>query len=236
MRLRLLAAAVWFPLLVIGRSLRLSPRPLAVANVTSRPLPVSPSFSFHALPVLVAGKSPKTVSKQALNSWEDYVCRGEELLEACISNKDKAVQFLTPIDSPFDTTFDADLKRWGYNERDADADCMFDTYLKTPFEAMGIDPRGDVEGGPNQCFRFQHWDPDARDEEGYQLAVVKQTYELNGIEYRVNRSCVFSGYQLIATAGYTGQSHYRRKCRRWRHLSPRCRLCRRRRKESMGRR
>lgn len=67
------------------------------------------------------------------------MCRGEELLEACISNKDKAVQFLTPIDSPFNTTFDADLKPWGNNDRDADADCVFGPYLKVPFEAMNID-------------------------------------------------------------------------------------------------
>ena len=101
---------------------------------------------------------------------------------------------LSPIDSPFDITFDADLKRWGYNERDADADCMFETYLKTPFEAMNIDPQGDVEGGPNQCFRFQHWDPNARDDEGYPVPAIKQSYELNGIEYKVNCSGIRPGY------------------------------------------
>lgn len=136
----------------------------------------------------VAGKNPDRVQKQARHTWEDYVCRGEELLQACISNKDKAVHFLTPIDSPFDSTFDADLVRWGYNEHNADAECMFATYLKRPFEETGIDPRGDVEGGPNQCFQFQHWDPEARDEDGYQIPVIEQTYEVDGGRLKVNSS------------------------------------------------
>ena len=229
MRLRLLAATVFFPLLTISRSLRITPRLLAVANSSSRPLADRLPSDLQPARLLVADNTPSTVTKQALNRWEDYVCRGEELLEACISNKDKAIQYLTPIDSPFDTTFDADLQRWAYNERNADADCMFNTYLKTPFEAMNIDPGGDVEGGPNQCFSFQHWDPDARDDEGYPVPVIEQIYELNGIEYKVIHSCVCSGYQLTVTTGYTSQSHYRRECRRWRHLSPRRHLCRRRR-------
>lgn len=189
MRLCLLAAAICSSLSTLGRSLKISPQPQAATNFTSRPLRNKPSSSFQT-PAQATQANPNTVTKQVLHSWEDHVCRGEELLKACVSNKDKAVQFLIPIDSPFDSKFDTDLKNWGYNERDADAECMFDTQLKVPFEAMRIDPRGDVEGGPNQCFRFQHWDPDARDEEGYQMPATKQTYKLNGIGYKVDCSCV----------------------------------------------
>lgn len=137
-----------------------------------------------------------------------------------MSDKDKVVQFITPIDSSFDTTLEAELARWGYFEQDADADCMFDTYLDDAFKTMGIDPLGDVEGGPNRSHKIQHWDPHARDEEGFQLPVAKQTNELDGKEYKISPTRFYLGCQLIATPSYTGQSRSWCECRRRRDISP----------------
>ena len=177
MKLLHMAETALLPLLVVGRVVHLSPRLNAVTNVTSL---LSPSDVFTA-----AG-DPSVAPKS--ETWQKYTCRGQRLWQAMVNNKDKAGNFLTPIDTPFDSTLEDELKHWGYIERNDDADdqCMFDKYLRKPLEALNIDPKGSVRGGPNECFYFQHYDPSKKDEEGFLVPEYKQTYQVAGKTYKVS--------------------------------------------------
>ncbi|KAH6639024.1 hypothetical protein C7974DRAFT_448848 [Boeremia exigua] len=95
-------------LLVTCRVLPL-PRPDVTSNVTSLALFDGGFRNFQPSPVLVAANDPTPQpdpSEEPVGErpafWHRYVCRGRKLHNACLYNKDKAVQYATPIDSPFD--------------------------------------------------------------------------------------------------------------------------------------
>ncbi|KZM28677.1 uncharacterized protein EKO05_0009934 [Ascochyta rabiei] len=136
--MRLLVAVVFALLLVFaaGRVVPALPRPYSVTNITTlvkvfgTPLaadntlkysanPVPASLSFLDEPVVAAEPTPQL-------EWQKYVCRGEKLSQACKLDKEKAMQFVEPIDSIWDSTMEAELKLWGYKELLADSHCCFD--------------------------------------------------------------------------------------------------------------
>lgn len=186
MWLHLISVAL-LPLLVASRVILHSPHPdLDTYTFPTLLHSLNNTFGdFLQSPALAAdGDPPPTPRSEA---WQKYECRGQRLWQAMTTNKDEAVEHLTPIDSPFDSTLEEELKRWGYIERNSDADdqCMFDTYLRQPLEAMGIDPKGGVRGGPNECFYFQHYDPNMKDNSGFLVPGYQQKYTVDGRTYRV---------------------------------------------------
>src|SRR5690242_9281194 len=159
--------------------------PHLITNTTSlRP------FNRHLVeskpfPVLVAADTPTPASTPE-TLWQKHVCRGEKLHNACRANKDEAARFVTPIDSPFDSTLEQELARWGYRERNdaAAASCWLDLHLPHELAALNIDPRGSDEGGPNECFMFLHYDLSLKIN-GRSIPVEEQTYVVDGKTYRV---------------------------------------------------
>ena len=116
--------------------------------------------------------------------WSKYVCRGEKLSKASKFEKDKAVEFAKPIDSPWEGTMEAELETWGYKEVDADLLCNFDD-ITNALKALKIGKLSFIEGGANYCFQVRHVD------DGAHIEHVDQTYTVDNKVYRVSGSWRF---------------------------------------------
>lgn len=208
MKLALVIACALLPLLTKCRVL---PRPY-FANTTTSLEPYVVGFEQSS--VLVAADTPAPPD----TAWQKYVCRGEKLHSACRANKDKAGEFITPVDAPFDSTLEQELARWGYREQNdiAAASCWFDLYLPHELAALNIDPRGSDEGGPNECFMFQHYDLDAKNDNGQPIPITEQTYTVDGKTYRVGSAMTCPC--LANFAGYKGLRDHRCELKRRCHL------------------
>lgn len=181
-----LSCVVVSALLTLSALCRVLPSPhshTAIDALSRTPLDGSfSSFQSSALPALAASDPASLKS-----TWDKAVCRGEKLHQACVHDKEQAVQFASPIDSPFDGTLQQELSEWGYVERHSEAAYFCRLYISigAELEALGIDPRGSDEGGPNECFQFQHWDPLIKNDQG-PIPVSDQQYEHGGRTYRVS--------------------------------------------------
>lgn len=187
-----LTIASCFLTLLVARVVLLSPRHEINASSILAFRPGDDSNQSLPFAVLAAGDDPPAIQRS--ETWQKYTCRGQKLWQAMTNKKDKAVDYLTPIDTLFDGTLEEELERWGYIERNDDADdlCMFDTYLRQPLEALDIDPKGSVFGGPNECFFFQHYDPNMQDEDGFLVPSYNQEYEVDGKTYRVSDPMLYT--------------------------------------------
>lgn len=161
-------------------------------TISRHAIPSPTSISSFAIPlssaqptaVLVTAGDPAV--KQTY--WQKCVCRGQKLTQACKFNKDKATQFGTPLDTQYDGTLEAELARWGYVERNAEANqnhCdLFEMTLEGVLEGLGLE-------GQNECFWFQH----NRGEEGPLpgesaegwVPIEQQTYQVGSKTYRVSK-------------------------------------------------
>lgn len=141
MSLQGLAVVALLPLLAICRE--------EVANLTLIGPPDHNLTNARPFAALAAPGNP--ASKQTY--WQKCTCRGQKLTKASIFDKDKAIQFGTPLDTPFDSTLETELARWGYFERNEEANekyCeLFDMTLEGVLEGLGLE-------GHNECFWFQH--------------------------------------------------------------------------------
>ena len=60
--------------------------------------------------------------------------------------------------------------------------------MESACKALGLDTRPKALGGVNLCYNFQHWNPNAKDGSGASIPKAKQTYKVDGKEYRVGSS------------------------------------------------
>ncbi|KAL1601929.1 Mitochondrial import inner membrane translocase subunit tim8 [Nothophoma quercina] len=118
--------------------------------------------------------------------FDKYRCRGHKLLKACMFGEDRAREFVKRIDTSFDSTLEKELALWGYTENEmiADSQCEFDLSFELEFKALGIKAESKENDGPNECFWWQHWDDDKKDESGKVIPKEKQTYVVNDKTYR----------------------------------------------------
>lgn len=185
---------------------------ISLSNVTGDQLTSSGPTNIKLVKAVTADDDP------ALKAfWQKYVCRGQKLHQASISNKEQAVQYATPIDSQFDGTLENELARWGYLEYNEDAapNCWFSLYIPTELKALNIDPRGSDQGGPNKCFLFQHWNRDAHDKGG-PVPVEEQDYFVDGKAFKVSRQSL-SGYKPTSNRSPGNKRlrcHWRKRTRR----------------------
>jgi hypothetical protein len=95
------------------------------------------------------------------------------------------------IDTPFDGTLEAELTLGGYTEdlENADWHCEFNFAFELGSKALDIDDTS-KEGRPNDCFWFQHWDCNAKDEQSHDINKKGQTYIVDEKMYQV---CIFRG-------------------------------------------
>ena len=135
--------------------------------------------------------------------FEKYRCRGHKLWKACMFEEDRAREFVKRVDTPFDSTLEKELALWGYTENEviADSQCEFDLSFELEFKALGVKAESKENNGPNECFWWQHWDDDKKDESGEEIPKGKQNYVVNDKTYRVSAldTCrTLSHLQLLA--------------------------------------
>ena len=153
--------------------------PLAIDHIAAYGAsPVPASLPIPDTPAVAAEPTPQS-------EWEKYVCRGGKLDQACKLDKYKAIEFLTPIDSPWDGTLEAELKLWGYKELPADSHCSFDD-IAPALKALRIGLLSRAEGGANYCYQVRHVNDEARNAQGKRIDDRDQTYKVNDREYRVS--------------------------------------------------
>jgi hypothetical protein len=95
--------------------------------------------------------------------WVKAVCNGRKLYRAMVHDVAEAVNFVSPITSPFDGTMEQELEQWGWNDvsgPDFDDECDFDEehHLVRAFDEMNVDTKSSADEGPNHCFRVEHYD------------------------------------------------------------------------------
>lgn len=144
--------------------------------------------------MLAADDLVSTTEDESL--WEDYVCRGEKLTEACKASKDEAANFLTPIDTPWKGSMEAELDKWGYREVPAMSHCNFDD-IEDALKALKISTKSRPEGGLNYCYEIRHsYEEVAMGPSGKIVYEEDQTYTVEGKTYRVS-----SSHRLIPSSG-----------------------------------
>jgi hypothetical protein len=57
--------------------------------------------------------------------------------------------------------------------------------VESACNALGLDTRANTMGGANICYNFQHWDSNKKDGKGNSVPKARQTYQVDGKEYRV---------------------------------------------------
>ena len=137
--------------------------------------------------LLVAVTSSKDVKALAGDDdaafWQKYVCRGEKLTQACMRNKDTAINFVTAIDSGWDGTMETELKLWGYTDYNGKSMyCELDN-IADSLNLIGVDAkfRKRNNNGQNECFNIGHT------RQGDSTPIKDQTYQVEGKTYRVSR-------------------------------------------------
>ncbi|KAF3046021.1 hypothetical protein E8E12_010379 [Didymella heteroderae] len=202
MRLRRLVVTTLLTLLVTCRNAALTPLAVAAAATNVAPIRYPDDLLTKSQPTTVVTAAGDPALEKTY--WQKCVCRSQTLTKACMSSKDNAVQFGTPLDTKFDGTLEADLARWGYIERNKEANekhCdLFEMTLEGVLEGLEL-------GGHNECFWFQHnrgekeplpgvsdWVP--VDQQTYQNTYAKAIMAANaddGVIYFIYRKSAVSG-------------------------------------------
>jgi hypothetical protein len=142
------------------------------------------------LPAVAAEPTPSPLPSADQSFWQRYVCRGEKLTQASKRNKDKAVQFASPIDSEWDGTLEKELKLWGYRDK-KEQPLTCDLSIVAPDLAkVGIDAKFKDKGGQNECFAVYHLRVE-QDKQGKSVPVANQRYTVGEKSYRVSAACPF---------------------------------------------
>jgi hypothetical protein len=77
---------------------------------------------------------------------------------------------------------------WGYTEGYVGSmDCDLKNYWAsgTACAALNIDTRPRAYGGPNICYKFQHYNPNMKDPNGVTIPKAAQIYQADGRSYYV---------------------------------------------------
>lgn len=160
--------------------------------------------------------------------WEYAKCRGLKLLMAMMLDPISAVHLVTPIHSPWDGTLEHELKTWGYTDASTheyyDHLCDFDRtgyQMMEPFEALGINVKSSLVGGPNHCFVLQHRQDLAavRPPDNPLPRLEDQRYEVEGKQYRVTNlpshhiQAIYPANTMVPFPGHRCLLHARRQPR-----------------------
>lgn len=172
-----------------------SSRPVASRHANTSPNPASYDLSARSshqprqerYDVSTAADDPPTV-----DPWEKCLCTGAKLYDAMINTKDKAVQFVDPIDSPFRGKMIQEMDDWGWNEIPSigPRDMLFDFdgihEFARAFKAHGWDTWSAGKGGPNRCFSIEHANSPKRTDPKEKSPFNQYYIGPDGKQYRVS--------------------------------------------------
>ncbi|KAJ4311116.1 Mitochondrial import inner membrane translocase subunit tim8 [Neodidymelliopsis sp. IMI 364377] len=136
------------------------------------------------LPAVAAEPTPGPLPSADESFWQRYVCRGEKLTQASRNNKDKAVQFASPIDSEWDGTLEKKLKLWGYRDKKEQPFTCDLSIVAPNLAKLGIDAKFKDKGGQNECFAVYHLRVE-QDKQGKSVPVADQKYTVGEKSYRM---------------------------------------------------
>ncbi|KAJ4355814.1 Mitochondrial import inner membrane translocase subunit tim8 [Didymosphaeria variabile] len=117
-------------------------------------------------------------------TWDKFKCKGEQLVAAMKGSEEEAAKLMNLPHAQSEWT---ELKTWAYTEAYASSiNCDLKSYwaVESACKALGLDTRPKMMGGANICYNFQHWDPNKKDDKGNIVPKAKQTYQVDGKEYR----------------------------------------------------
>lgn len=129
--------------------------------------------------------------------WKTYTAKGGALLCGLHGTDQTAGLLLQDTRSPpsaasrFTSDFHTTLQTWHWRSvHPSSFSCSFSTHwaMSNALRALGLSGTPTAQGGDNECFRVEHWDPEMRDERGNQIPAVNQWYSVPGMErkYRVS--------------------------------------------------
>ncbi|KAF3045874.1 hypothetical protein E8E12_002891 [Didymella heteroderae] len=134
------------------------------------------------------------------DTWYKCVCRGDKLTEGCKVDKDEATQFVTPIDTQWKGTMEAELDEWGYHDQSAASYCSFHD-IEDALNALKISPLSKTEGGENYCYYLRHsLKPGMNGSDDKDVPLKDQTYTVNKKTYRMTGAKAIIGANTVSGA------------------------------------
>jgi hypothetical protein len=93
--------------------------------------------------------------------------------------------------SRYNSDLKTELHDWYWRETNPSTfSCSFSEHwhLAHAMRSLGLDGKPASEGGDNQCYRIEHWNPENRDDKGNQIPAINQWYSVPGHDkqYRVS--------------------------------------------------
>jgi hypothetical protein len=202
MRLTLLIVVIlaWLFCIVAGEVVPSSLSNISIANHTTPETVSTAVNSSNEKTVHVAFDDPSSEDEYSEDDdnpeeiWQHASCKGARLLLGTTLNLDQAILHCRPLTSPWQGPLYNELATWGYAEdtehdnKPGECDFANKYRLKTVFDALGIDTRSHVDGGPNHCLYVKHANGPAveRKPDGTLPSEGRQIYRVNGKIYRVS--------------------------------------------------
>ncbi|CAN9216217.1 unnamed protein product [Alternaria alternata] len=95
--------------------------------------------------------------------------------------------------SRYNSDLKTELHDWYWRETNPSTfSCSFSEHwhLAHAMRSLGLDGKPASEGGDNQCYRIEHWNPENRDDKGNQIPAINQWYSVPGHDkqYRATKA------------------------------------------------
>ncbi|KAK1908835.1 hypothetical protein P3342_006714 [Pyrenophora teres f. teres] len=131
--------------------------------------------------------------------WKTYKAKGGALMCGLEGSDQAAGRLIGDTRQPpsaaskFNGDLQTELQDWYWRRVDpATYSCSFSQHWQFPraMESLGLSGTSKAQGGDNECFRTEHWDPERRDGNGNQIPVVNQWYTVPGYskQYRATKA------------------------------------------------
>ncbi|KAF1851022.1 uncharacterized protein K460DRAFT_271378 [Cucurbitaria berberidis CBS 394.84] len=191
----------------------------------------SPPKTVHdnTLPLHSLDYSPDILADQV--TWDRFVLKGGALVCAMRNSDKLAGEWLNDVRDPpsaasvWQGDLKPELKKWGWNDVMSNKMlCSFDNdgfwELESTFRGLGLNPHPVSEGGHNECYRIEHWQPNLKDDNDRMVPPADQTYKVGEKRYRatvghygfaMNRidGAIFG--QVLASPAHEAADHWKRK-------------------------
>jgi hypothetical protein len=131
------------------------------------------------------------------SEWATYTAKGGALMCGLSGSDEAAGTLLKDTRNPpsavslFNSDLKSELETWYWRSVNPSSfRCSFSMYWAFPhaMSSLGLSGTSTAQGGDNQCYRVEHWDPERRDKNGNQIPAINQWYSVPGAEkqYRVS--------------------------------------------------
>ncbi|EDU43710.1 conserved hypothetical protein [Pyrenophora tritici-repentis Pt-1C-BFP] len=192
MKLTVAVAAVFIVCSVVARVVKVQLIILYLAHGT-----------FHVLAMRsLNGPRPKVAfwdDPASPEDWQKYTAKGGALMCGLEGSDQTAGRLMGDTRQPpsaaskFNGDLQTELQDWYWRPvHPATYSCSISQHWQIPHavESLGLSGTSKAQGGDNECFRTEHWDPERRDDDGNQIPAVNQRYTVPGYskQYRATKA------------------------------------------------